>query len=152
MSQRTDAAWLLDVNALIALIDPEHVHHERIQNWFGIHFHEGWATCPLTENGALRVLCQRAYPSGRRAPAEVISSLRGMKENHRGDHVFFSESISISDASLFEEKHFTSGHHVTDIYLLAIAHTHDARLVSFDRHLPGQAIRGGSAKLVEHPV
>ena len=41
---------LLDVNVLIALIDPQHVHHERSHRWFQAHGGHGWATCPLTQN------------------------------------------------------------------------------------------------------
>jgi uncharacterized protein len=63
---------LLDVNALIALVDSDHVGHVAIQKWFMKNYRSGWATCPLTENGMVRVLSQAAYPSGQRTPAEVI--------------------------------------------------------------------------------
>ena len=47
---------LLDVNVLVALFNPVHVHQELAHDWFADHRASGWATCPLTENGFLRVL------------------------------------------------------------------------------------------------
>src|SRR5205807_1947335 len=52
---------LLDVNVLVALFDPDHVHHEPAHRWFAEQRGTGWATCPLTENGLLRVLTHPAY-------------------------------------------------------------------------------------------
>lgn len=48
---------LLDVNVLVALFFPDHVHHDLAHDWFADHRHLGWATCPLTENGLIRVAC-----------------------------------------------------------------------------------------------
>ena len=48
---------LLDVNVLVALFFPDHVHHELAHDWFADHREQGWATCPLTENGLVRVAC-----------------------------------------------------------------------------------------------
>jgi predicted nucleic acid-binding protein len=47
---------LFDVNVLIALFDPAHVHHESAHAWWKANQSSGWATCPLTENGFVRVL------------------------------------------------------------------------------------------------
>ena len=47
---------LLDVNVLIALCDPNHVHHERGRSWFLSPDCDAWATCPITENGLVRIL------------------------------------------------------------------------------------------------
>jgi predicted nucleic acid-binding protein len=47
---------LPDVNVLIALFDPAHIHHEPAHTWFAVACEDGWATCPLTENGFLRVV------------------------------------------------------------------------------------------------
>ena len=69
------AVELLDVNALIALVDADHVKHDAMHRWFAAHVHEGWATCSITENGMVRVLSQPIYPSGQRTPAEVIDIL-----------------------------------------------------------------------------
>lgn len=53
---------LADVNVLLALIDPVHVHHEGASQWFVDASARGWATCPLTENGFVRILSNPSYP------------------------------------------------------------------------------------------
>ena len=56
--------YLLDVNVLIALLDPIHVHHQKVTNWYLGHCRDGWATCPLTENGFIRIFGHSNYPEG----------------------------------------------------------------------------------------
>ena len=52
---------LLDVNALIALFDEDHPFNATIREWWVENRAGGWASCPLTENGFLRVVSQRRY-------------------------------------------------------------------------------------------
>ena len=59
---------LLDVNLLVALCDADHVHHGPALTWFRRHAFSGWASCPLTENGMLRVMGSPAYPGGPGTP------------------------------------------------------------------------------------
>lgn len=47
---------LLDVKVLIALHDSDHVHHDRASRWLKTHIELGWASCPLTQNGCLRIM------------------------------------------------------------------------------------------------
>ena len=144
--------WLLDVNALIALIDSDHVHHEAMHRWFAVHAREGWATCPITENGLVRVLSQPAYPSGQRRPAEVIRILREVKMAQRKFHEFWADEISLTDESVFRAAYVVSARQVTDVYLLGLAAKRGGRLVSFDRGVPWQGIKHGTARLIEAPV
>ena len=67
---------LLDVNVLVALFDPKHDHHEDAHRWFGRNRRYGWATCPITINGCVRVLSHAAYPTVKATPAEVTAHLR----------------------------------------------------------------------------
>jgi uncharacterized protein len=145
-------AALLDVNALIALVDSDHVGHSAMQKWFLKHHRPGWATCPLTENGMVRVLSQPAYPSGQRSPAEVIQILHALKQAFEHSHRFWSDDISIVDDSLFKSGMIAGTRQVTDVYLLALAARRGGTLVSFDRSLAWQAVQGGSARLVENPA
>ena len=124
---------LLDVKALIALV-------------------YGWATCPITENGMVRVLSQPAYPSGQRTPAEVIGVLRALKASHRAVHEFWADDVSLSDESLFLPAYIIGTRQVTDAYLLGLAARRGGRVVSFDRSMPWQAIRDGTGDLVESPA
>lgn len=54
---------LLDVNVLIALLDAAHVHHRNARAWLEANIEQGWASCPLTQNGCIRILSQPAYPA-----------------------------------------------------------------------------------------
>lgn len=142
---------LLDVNALIALVDENHVQHETMRRWFSSHHQRGWATCPLTENGMVRVLSQPAYPGGPWSPADVIQILSALRNTFEKSYQFWADSISLTDPKLFDPALLTTSKHVTDAYLLGLAKYHSGTLVSFDRSLPWQAIRGGSVRLVVKP-
>jgi predicted nucleic acid-binding protein len=95
-------AALPDVNALIALLDADHVGHSAITRWFRQHHKTGWANCPLTENGLVRVLSQSAYPSGRRTPAEVVEVLGALKSAFSPSHQFWPDDLSLADVSIFD--------------------------------------------------
>ena len=133
---------LLDVNLLIALFDPDHVHHEAAHAWFGPHRSSGWATCPLTENGVVRILSTPAYGASAERPAEIVRRLAAFRAS--GDHVFWPDDVSLCDARLFT---LSVGHRqLTDVYLLALALRHDGRLATFDRSIPERAVRGCRAE------
>jgi predicted nucleic acid-binding protein len=38
---------LLDVNVLVALLVPEHQHHDAAIEWFAAEANQGWATCAV---------------------------------------------------------------------------------------------------------
>jgi uncharacterized protein len=69
------ARSLLDVNVLVALFDPDHAYHEAAHQWFARHRAQGWATCPLTENGLVRVMSHPAYAAGAGWAAVVVGHL-----------------------------------------------------------------------------
>lgn len=142
---------LLDVNALIALVDSDHVGHEAMQRWFRMRYEDGWATCPLTENGMVRVLSQSAYRSGQRTPAEVIGILSALKGAFPDSYEFWADDVSIADDAIFESAFIAGARQITDVYLLGLAARHEGVLLSFDRSLAWQAVRGGSAGLVQRP-
>lgn len=142
-------AFLLDVNALIALVDTEHVAHLAAQEWFLRRHTQGWATCPITENGMVRVLSQPSYPSGQRSPAEVLEILRALKNSFQLSHEFWADDISISDDSVFNASLIAGAKQVTDVYLLGLAVHNKGTFVSFDRSLAWRAIRGATPELVE---
>jgi toxin-antitoxin system PIN domain toxin len=152
LSSTIEVAWLLDVNALIALISPGHIHHDQIHFWFARHSSRGWATCPITENGAIRIMSQPSYAGGRSSPEEIVGALRATMDVHAQHHRFWGDQVSLTDTTLFCPEKITSSSLVTDAYLLGLAAKHGARLVSFDRTLPWQAIRNGTARLIETPL
>lgn len=66
---------LPDVNALVALFDPHHVHHTAIHGWFAENREEGWATCPLTENGLIRIVSNPKYPGRKTTVTDAVERL-----------------------------------------------------------------------------
>jgi hypothetical protein len=118
---------LLDVNALVALAWDSHVHHAAIRAWFAANGAAGWATCPTTESGFVRVSSNpKVLPSpiGVEAARAVLAALRDV-EGHR----FLIDDVSIGDADVPR----ISGHRqVTDAHLVTLASRHGVRLVTFD--------------------
>jgi toxin-antitoxin system PIN domain toxin len=138
---------LLDVNVLVALFDPDHIHHELAHDWFADNRANGWATCPVTENGFVRVLSNPAYGSAVTRPSELVARLRRFCES--GHHEFWPDSVSIRDAALFDAA-FMAGHRqITDVYLLGLAKKNGGRLVTFDGRMPLKAVRGAGRDLVQ---
>lgn len=130
---------LLDVNVLIALLDPEHVDHRRARDWLSEEIRFGWASCALTQNGFVRIVSQPRYP-GSVSPSQAIEKLRRATSTEY--HEFWPCSIS-----LLEDRHVNSSHvhgprQVTDIYLLALAVEHGGRLVTLDGSIPLSAVPG----------
>jgi uncharacterized protein len=145
-------ASLLDVNCLIALLDPDHVHHQAMQRWFAMHAKQGWATCPITENGFIRVVSQPAYPSGQRQVQEAVDTLRRLKRAGRESHEFWVDEISLTDETVFRAEYLVRPGQITDAYLLGLAAKHGATLLSFDQSLPWQAIQAATSGLIQRPI
>ena len=89
------SAWLFDINVLIAIADRAHVFHECMHRWLKAHAGETWASCPLTENGFVRILAQPGYRGGPFTAFEAIDALARMKAAPDRRHVFWPDSISI---------------------------------------------------------
>ncbi len=145
-------AALLDVNAIIALVDSDHVGHESMQNWFTTYHRDRWATCPLTENGMVRVVSQAVYPTGQRSPSEVIQILNALKTVFSESYEFWPDDLSITDDSIFKSVPIAGSRQVTEVYLLGLAARHHGTLVSFDRSLAWQAVVDGSQRLLRRHV
>ncbi|MDT0186025.1 VapC toxin family PIN domain ribonuclease [Microbacterium sp. ARD31] len=132
-------AHLLDVNVVIALIDPLHVHHERAHRWFSKR--EGrWHTSPTVQNGVIRVVSNPKYPNSQPAPV-VLASLASLAAH--ADHVFLPDAVSLLDSSVHTERLLSSSQ-VTDTYLLHLAASNDARLATFDTRIVTTAVPSGA--------
>ena len=137
--------FLVDVNVLIALVDTAHVQHDAAHEWFGKTGRKAFATCPLTENGLLRIVGHPRYPNSPGSPGAVMTSLAAMRA--LPGHRFWADTISISDAQLVDGSRLSSHGQVTDSYLLALAHAHGGRLASMDRKLVTDAVIEGKKAL-----
>lgn len=133
--------YLLDVNVLIALLDPDHVHHERAHRWFAQVGHLAWATCPLTQMAVPRILGNPRYPNSRGTPAAIMPYVRALCAHPR--HQFWYDDISILDSKLVDGSRVLDCGQITDTYLLALAAFHQGRLATFDRRLVADAVHGG---------
>ena len=133
---------LLDVNVLVALFEPEHVHHDAAHDWFADARRSGWATCPVTENGLVRVLT--AHAGGHYRPADIVDRLRAFRQS--GHHRFWPDTVSLCDSTLFVASYIKGHRQVTDIYLLGLATRTGGALATFDRNIPLGAVLGASRK------
>jgi uncharacterized protein len=131
---------LLDVNVLVAMFDPGHYFHNAAHEWFGQNRKHGWASCPLTTNGCIRVLTGPKYPVLKRAPAEIAVDLKVFCETT--DHHFWPDSVSLLDDTLFRMSEVTGHKNVTDVYLLGLSVRNHGRLATFDRGIPLKAVSG----------
>ena len=138
---------LLDINVLIALMDPDHAFHDRAHSWWAVR-PRAWASCPLTENGVIRIMASIAYSAA--APFTVAEIAARLAQFARQtDHDFWGDSLSLRDARLFDHARILSSRHLTDLYLVALAVEHDGRLVTFDRHVPLGAVPSAQDRHLE---
>jgi uncharacterized protein len=142
------SCFLLDVNVLVALIDPAHVHHDRAHHWFGATGKRAWATCPLSENGVLRVVGHKRYPNTPGPPAAVAELLAGFRA--LPGHEFWPDDATLFNDQLVDRARLLDSGQVTDTYLLALASAHSGKLATFDRHLVAGAVVNG--KNAVHPI
>ncbi len=135
---------LLDVNALIAMSDEDHLFNVSVRRWW-IGWEGGWASCPLTENGFLRILSQPSYtkPMSMTEAMDLLDIAIGL-----GKHEFWPDDLSLIDGARIDRRHVLGPKQLTDIYLLALAVKHGGRLITFDRGIPLAAVRGATPEHV----
>ena len=131
--------YLLDINVLLALTDPMHIHHEPAHRWFAEKGQQAWATCPLTENGFIRIASHPNYPNRPGDFPAVLSILRQVCESP--GHHFWTEDLSILD--ILEPDGIITHSQITDIYLLGLAVGKKGALATLDQRIPVDAGRRG---------
>lgn len=136
---------LLDVNVLIALLDPDHAHHGRVREWFRVEAPRGWASCPITQNGCVRIMSQPAYPN-RLAPAAIVDRL-GHATRHPL-HERWADDVSLLDPELVDASRIHGPKQITDVYLIALAAAHGGRFATMDARATSAAVRAASADTV----
>ena len=141
---------LLDVNVVVALCDTAHEFHEDAGAWFGGVRSGGWATCPITENGLVRIFGHPAYPDGPGSPAKARIFLQALTRTP--GHAFWADDVSIADSVVFPSLHNANSSSLTDLYLLGLAIHRGARFATFDRHIDTSIFPGDLAALAFVPV
>jgi toxin-antitoxin system PIN domain toxin len=138
--------YLLDVNLLIALLDPRHVHNTAAHQWAGNRPKAlKWATCPIIENAFVRITGNPAYPNFLGSATASLNKLR--KNISETDHRFWADDISLCDPAVWTSPEFMNASQITDCYLLALAAKNGGKLASFDRRIPAHLVRGGKEAL-----
>lgn len=135
---------LLDINILIALVDRNHSQRGKALDWFLKRPDSGWATCPLTENGVIRIIGHDSYPDGPGDTGivrEVLTALCG-----QAGHQFWPDEISLRDLDLAGE--WPNSKILTDVYLLALAVHRQGKFVTLDREIDPSGVPGGAEALV----
>lgn len=136
--------FLLDVNVLIALLDPRHIFHARAHKWFADEGSADWATCPTTENGLIRIIGNPRYPNNAGPPAlgaAMLSKLTALPGHH-----FWPDSISLLRSDFVDPSKLMKADQITDTYLLALALSCGGALATLDSRLsPAAAAASGSA-------
>lgn len=130
---------LLDVNVLIAMHDAGHSDHRRAREWFATNIEHGWASCPVTQNGFVRILSQPRYPLDISTSQAIALLGRACAAPH---HEFWSDAVSLIDGSCVDATRVHGPKQVTDLYLLALAVGRDGRLVTFDERIAASAVVG----------
>lgn len=134
---------LFDVNVLLALFQPDHVHFERTQEWWKANESDGWASCPLTQNGFARILSQQSY----RKPLPTAEAIARLAEQvERTNHKFWSDDVSIADREVFDQSGILGPNQITDAYLLALAVKNGGRLATLDQNISLRAVRGAELR------
>ena len=141
---------LLDAAVLIAIGSKEHVFHQRATKWFLKTSHNGWATCPLTENAFVRVLSHPAQKSIPNDCGKVAAALKMLCETP--GHVFWPDDRSIRDSSFISTLSGTGPSQLTDLYLLALAVANEATLATLDTRIDPDLVHGGRKALFVLPA
>ena len=135
--------YLLDVNLLLALGDPMHIHHEAAHGWFAEKGSQNWATCPVTENGFVRIASHPNYPN-RPGDAHTVLEILRQFCSAEGHH-FWGEEISLRE--ILRTDVFFTHSQITDIYLLGLAVHKGGKLATLDQRILASLIEGGDQAL-----
>lgn len=129
---------LLDVDVLVALFDSAHLRHEAAHAWLESNRSSGWATCPITENGFVRVVSHPEYPGSRVTVSDALGRLGAFSggENHH----FWPDATSLRRRSRVDASLLAGHDRVRGAYLLLLAVENEGRLVTFDPDVPLDAV------------
>ena len=134
---------LLDVNVLIALLDADHSLHARATQWFASHARGGWASCPITQNGCMRIMSHPSYPNALSVRAVMERLTMASASTF---HEFWPDDLSLLDAKVVDSSRIHGPRQLTDLYLLALAVRHNGKLITLDASVSLDAIRSAEKK------
>lgn len=141
--------YLLDVNVLIALVHAGHVHHKIALDWFLKNHENIWATCPITEDGLIRIMSNPKFLSKYDRPIEVVEHFKLIKERFP-NHEFFPNEISLIENDILNLPLIVSPKYLTDAYLLATAYKNEAKLATLDKGITKNWLKDKNADSIEY--
>lgn len=125
--------YLLDVNVLVALAWPRQVGHQRAVSWFHNNHRSGWATCPITQAGFVRILSNPVFSQDALSPSHAQDLLDESLKHP--SHRFWPADSEYSQAVLPFREAIVGHRQVMDAYLVGLALRRKARFVTFDRRV-----------------
>jgi toxin-antitoxin system PIN domain toxin len=125
--------YLLDTNLLIALLWSSHAQHEGAVKWFARHRAKGWATCPVTQAGFVRIVSNPAFSRDAVQPREAIHVL--FANTASKDHAFWPDELPVAEAVAFAGARLVGHQQVTDAYLLGLALRRGGVLATLDQRI-----------------
>lgn len=137
---------LPDVNVLVALLSEDSVFHGAAQQWFLESARMGWATCPLTQAGFVRIISNPAAYRGTIRPPQALEVLE--ESLRHPTHKFWHDDLSVAETLAPFQRHLSGHQQITDAYLLGLALRHNGRLVTFDKAVVALASAAGLVHLV----
>ncbi len=126
---------LPDISILIALHDEKHPKHPLAHNWLVAEGRFGWATCPLTQNGFVRIASQPSVDNGISTPFEAMGYLRDLLQDTGNVHHFWADVVSLFDMTLFSVDASVGHKQLTDIYLLGLCQQNGGTLITLDTRM-----------------
>ena len=130
---------LFDISVIIALLDPDHAFHDRAHDWWAANTKSGWASCPIVENGVVRIMSNPGYSEQAHfTPGDLVSRLQTFSQ--KTDHQFWPDDISLRDDKIFTAERLHRSRPLTDLYLLALAAKHGGILATFAQGIPISAV------------
>jgi toxin-antitoxin system PIN domain toxin len=143
--------YLLDTNLLIALLWPAHERHDRAIEWFIRHRGKGWATCPFTEAGFVRIVSHPAFSRDAVQPREAIQVLGANLAAK--DHQFWPDESPLAETVAFAGVRLLGHQQITDAYLLGLALRRGGRLATLDQRIgalaESKSASGAALEVVE---
>jgi uncharacterized protein len=131
---------LLDTNLLIALLWPRHERHDLAVKWFAHHRAEGWATCPFTQAGFIRIVSNPAFSRDAVQPREAVQVLSA--NTAAKDHTFWPDDAPFAEVAAFAGVRLVGHQQVTDAYLLGLAVRRGGKLATLDERITALSAPG----------
>lgn len=142
--------YLLDLNAMLAFMDPSHCHYNAFHHWYESKEGVVVLLCSHVENAVIRVSSNPSYSNWLGTSAQVRTELMALAADLNAERCH--QDASLCDDELPKSPDFLTPSRVSDLYLLALAVANGAKFASFDTRIPAEAVAGGTEALERIPV